>query len=33
MKLWRAGADIPARHITPVLGVDVYVDRAAWPEA
>lgn len=33
VKLWRAGADIPARHITPAQGVDVYVDRAAWPEA
>jgi 6-phosphogluconolactonase len=33
VKLWRAGADIPARHIMPVQGVDVYVDRAAWPEA
>lgn len=33
VKLWRAGADIPARHITPTQGVDVYVDRAAWPEA
>ena len=33
MKLWRAEADIPARHITPTQGVDVYVDRAAWPEA
>jgi 6-phosphogluconolactonase len=33
VKAWRAGADIPARHIAPALGVDVYVDRAAWPEA
>jgi 6-phosphogluconolactonase len=33
VKMWRAGADIPARHITPAQGVDVYVDRAAWPEA
>lgn len=33
VRAWRAGADIPARHITPTLGVDVYVDRAAWPEA
>jgi 6-phosphogluconolactonase len=33
MRAWRAGADIPARHIAPALGVDVYVDRAAWPEA
>ena len=33
VKLWRAGADIPPQHITPTLGIDVYVDRAAWPEA
>lgn len=33
VKMWRAGADIPARRITPAQGVDVYVDRAAWPEA
>lgn len=33
MKAWRAEADIPARHIAPAQGVDVYVDRAAWPEA
>lgn len=33
IKAWRAGADIPARHITPTQGVDVYVDRTAWPEA
>lgn len=33
VKAWRAEADIPARHITPALGVDVYVDRAAWTQA
>lgn len=33
VKRWRAGADIPARHVTPAQGIDVYVDRAAWPEA
>ena len=33
VKTWRAGADIPPQHITPTLGIDVYVDRAAWPEA
>lgn len=33
MRAWRAGADIPAQHIMPVLGVDVYVDQAAWSEA
>jgi 6-phosphogluconolactonase len=33
MNRWRAGADIPARHVTSVHGIDVYVDRAAWPEA
>ncbi len=33
VKTWRAQADIPPRHITPTLGIDVYVDRAAWPEA
>lgn len=33
VKAWRAGADIPPQHITPTLGIDVYVDRAAWPEA
>ena len=33
VKKWRAQADIPPRHITPTLGIDVYVDRAAWPEA
>jgi len=31
--VWRALADIPPVHITPTLGIDVYVDRAAWPEA
>jgi 6-phosphogluconolactonase len=31
VKAWRAEADIPARHITPTLGIDVYVDRSAWP--
>lgn len=33
VQAWRAQADIPARHISPALGVDVYVDRAAWPDA
>lgn len=33
VKTWRAQADIPPRHITPTLGIDVFVDRAAWPEA
>ena len=33
VKSWRADADIPPRHITSTLGIDVYVDRAAWPEA
>lgn len=33
VKAWRADADIPPQHITPTLGIDVYVDRAAWPEA
>ena len=33
VKLWRADADIPPRYITPTLGIDAYVDRAAWPEA
>jgi 6-phosphogluconolactonase len=33
VKAWRAQADIPPRHITPTLGIDVYIDRAAWPEA
>ncbi len=33
MKAWRAQLDIPPQYITPTLGVDVYVDRAAWPEA
>lgn len=33
VRAWRAGADIPAQHITPTRGIDVYVDRAAWPEA
>lgn len=32
-RVWRAGEDIPARHVTPAAGVDVYVDQAAWPEA
>jgi len=32
VRAWRAGADIPARHIAPATGVDVFVDRAAWPE-
>ena len=33
VKAWRAQADVPPRYITPILGIDVYVDRAAWPEA
>ncbi|HEY5682254.1 MAG TPA: 6-phosphogluconolactonase [Sulfuricaulis sp.] len=33
VKVWRAQADIPPRYITPTLGIDVYVDREAWPEA
>ncbi|MCR4300482.1 MAG: 6-phosphogluconolactonase [Sulfuricaulis sp.] len=33
VKAWRAQADIPPWHIMPTLGIDVYVDRAAWPEA
>lgn len=32
LKKWRAGADIPARHISAAQGMDVYIDRAAWPE-
>jgi 6-phosphogluconolactonase len=33
VKAWRADADIPPRYIRPALGIDVFVDRAAWPEA
>jgi 6-phosphogluconolactonase len=33
VKAWRAQADIPPRNIMPTLGIDVYIDRAAWPEA
>lgn len=29
---WRGGADIPSRHISAAQGVDIFVDRAAWPE-
>lgn len=33
VQMWRADADIPPRYIKPTLGIDVYIDRAAWPEA
>lgn len=32
VKNWRSGADIPARHVSAAQGVDIFVDRAAWPE-
>ena len=33
VRAWRAGEDVPVRHIAPPAGADVYVDRTAWPEA
>jgi 6-phosphogluconolactonase len=31
LERWRAGADIPAAHIRPLAGVDIYLDSAAAP--
>jgi 6-phosphogluconolactonase len=31
LSAWRQGFAIPARHITPAAGVDLFVDRAAMP--